>query len=157
MPTFQSRPFRKTLPASSSALTPMERLGAKYRAKMNKHPFLMFGLPFISIMVLSSFLLTPATALRYELHDRKHAQLSKDEELELGLKQEGLSYNPRRRVIDPARAKEQEREEYYVRFFRSSHVLVYADRLSQRLMAKDIDDWDQKRIQRFKGEPDGRL
>lgn len=27
----------------------------------------------------------------------------------------------------------------------------------QRLMAKDLDDWEQKRVQRFKGEPDGRL
>lgn len=27
----------------------------------------------------------------------------------------------------------------------------------QRLMAKDLDNWEQKRVQRFKGEPDGRL
>jgi hypothetical protein len=27
----------------------------------------------------------------------------------------------------------------------------------QRLMAKDLDSWEQKRVQRFKGEPDGRL
>jgi len=90
-------------------------------------------------MVISSFLLTPATALRYELHDRKHTELTKGEAMELGLKSEGVNYNPRRRIIDPSRAKEVEREEYY------------------RLMAKDIDDWDQKRVQRFKGEPDGRL
>lgn len=24
-------------------------------------------------------------------------------------------------------------------------------------MAKDLDDWEQKRVQRFKGEPDGKL
>jgi len=29
--------------------------------------------------------------------------------------------------------------------------------LLQRLMAKDLDDGEQKRVQRFKGEPDGRL
>lgn len=27
----------------------------------------------------------------------------------------------------------------------------------QRLMAKDLDQWEQKRVERFKGEPDGRL
>jgi len=27
----------------------------------------------------------------------------------------------------------------------------------QRLAAKDLDDWEQKRIRRFKGEPDGIL
>jgi len=27
----------------------------------------------------------------------------------------------------------------------------------QRLAAKDLDDWEQKRIKRFKGEPDGIL
>lgn len=27
----------------------------------------------------------------------------------------------------------------------------------KRLMAKDLDNWEQKRVQRFKGEPDGKL
>lgn len=31
------------------------------------------------------------------------------------------------------------------------------DPLLQRLMAKDLDQWEQKRVERFKGEPDGRL
>lgn len=75
---------------------------------------MLFGLPFITIMVAASFLLTPATALRYERHDRKNREMTKGEALELGLKSEGVNYNPRRRVIDPSRAKETEREEYYV-------------------------------------------
>ena len=29
--------------------------------------------------------------------------------------------------------------------------------LKQRLMAKDLDNWEQKRVERLKGEPDGRL
>ena len=29
--------------------------------------------------------------------------------------------------------------------------------LEQRLMAKDLDNWEQKRVERWKGEPDGRL
>lgn len=35
-------------------------------------------------MVLGSFFLTPATALRYERHDRKVRQMTKEEELGIG-------------------------------------------------------------------------
>lgn len=72
---------------------------ARYRALLAKHPFALFGLPFIATMVLGSFFLTPATAIRYEKHDRKVKQLSKEEELGIGKD---------RRRIDL-------KEEYYVR------------------------------------------
>lgn len=36
-------------------------------------------------------------------------------------------------------------------------VMLIALESVQRLMAKDLDNWEQKRVQRFKGEPDGRL
>lgn len=91
MPTFQSKKFR----ASGDA----NNLGAKYRAVMSKRPFLMFGLPFLAIIVAGSFVLTPATAIRYEKHDRRVRQLSKEEEL-------NVRRAPRR--VDM-------REEYYVR------------------------------------------
>ncbi|KAI9820322.1 MAG: Cytochrome oxidase assembly [Pycnora praestabilis] len=74
-------------------------------------------------MVAGSFFLTPATALRYEKHDRKVKQMSKEEELGIGKD---------RRKIDM-------KEEYY------------------RLAAKDLDDWDQKRVKRLPGEHDGVL
>lgn len=109
MPTFQSKTFRRT-PTASSTLG--ERLGAIYRSKLTRHPFLLFGLPFISVILAASFVLTPATALRYERYDRKVHQLNKDEEMELGLKgpdgEEGIKRNPRRRVVGS------ERDEYYV-------------------------------------------
>lgn len=57
---------------------------ARYRALLAKHPFALFGLPFIATMVLGSFFLTPATAIRYEKHDRKVKQLTKEEELGIG-------------------------------------------------------------------------
>lgn len=103
---------------------------------------MFFGLPFLTVMVAASFFLTPATALRYERHDRKHRELSTNEALELGLKGgadgEGtMNYNPRRRVIQKGGTTE--RDEYY------------------KLMAKDIDNWEQKRVERWKGEPDGRM
>jgi cytochrome c oxidase assembly protein subunit 16 len=72
---------------------------ARYRALLAKHPFALFGFPFIATMVLGSFFLTPATAIRYEKHDRKVKQLTKEEELGIGKD---------RRRIDL-------KEEYYVR------------------------------------------
>lgn len=65
---------------------------------MKKHPFLLFGLPFMSVVVAGSFILTPAAAIRYEKYDRKVRQVSQQEQL-------GLGQN--RRKVDI-------REEYYV-------------------------------------------
>ncbi|KAI9933386.1 hypothetical protein ASPWEDRAFT_43190 [Aspergillus wentii DTO 134E9] len=134
MPVFQAKTFRRTTTASSSL---GERIGAVYRSKLPSHPFLLFGLPFVAIIVAGSFALTPAAALRYERYDRKVQQMTQEEAMDLGLKgadgEDGIKRNPRRRIIGD------EREEYY------------------RLMAKDLDNWEQKRVQRFKGEPDGKL
>jgi cytochrome c oxidase assembly protein subunit 16 len=76
MGIFPSRKFRP----SSYQYT----IGASYRSALSRHPFLLFGLPFIVTMVAGSFVLTPATALRYERHDLKVSQLSKEDELGLG-------------------------------------------------------------------------
>lgn len=138
MPIFSSKTWR----GSSTAQGFSERIAALYRRKQTQNPFLYFGLPFISLMVAASFILTPATALRYEKHDRKNRQVSDQERMELGLKggaggEGGLAYNPRRRKV--LQGELNERDEYY------------------KLMAKDLDDWEQKRVERWKGEPDGRL
>ncbi|KAL8899981.1 MAG: hypothetical protein Q9192_001313 [Flavoplaca navasiana] len=117
MPTFQSKKF---VPKSFQ-----NTFAASYRSSLSRHPFLLFGLPFIATMVAGSFFLTPAAALRYERHDRKIKTLSKDEEL-------GLKRIEGRKAFDI-------NEEYY------------------RLAAKDLDDWDNKRVKRLKGEGDGVL
>lgn len=93
MPTFQSKKFRSSSYDSS--------IPAKYRALLARHPFALFGLPFIATMLLGSFFLTPATALRYERHDRKVRQMTKEEELGIGAN---------KRKIDL-------KEEYYVRTY----------------------------------------
>jgi cytochrome c oxidase assembly protein subunit 16 len=90
MPTFQNKTFRSSADAN--------KLGMRYRALMSKHPFLAFGLPFMAVIVAGSFVLTPATAIRYEKHDRKVRQMTKEEEL-----------NVRR-----AARKVDMKEEYYV-------------------------------------------
>jgi len=115
MAVFPHRKFRSSAEANTFA--------AKYRAQLAKHPFILFGLPFIATMVAGSFFLTPATAIRYEKHDRRMRRLSKEEELGIGKD---------RRKVDM-------REEYY------------------RLAAKDLDDWEQKRVKRLPGEHDGVL
>ncbi|RDL41551.1 Cytochrome c oxidase-assembly factor cox-16, mitochondrial [Venustampulla echinocandica] len=115
MSVFPRKKFRGSAQANTIA--------AKYRGLLAKHPFLLFGLPFITTMVAGSFFLTPATAIRYEKHDRRVRRLSKEEEL-------GIGKGGRR--VDM-------KEEYY------------------RLAAKDLDDWEQKRVKRLKGEHNGVL
>ncbi|PSS28124.1 hypothetical protein M430DRAFT_92866 [Amorphotheca resinae ATCC 22711] len=113
MAVFTSKKYRPSKEANT--------LAARYRASLSKHPFALFGLPFIATMVAGSFFLTPATAIRYEKYDRKVRRLSKEEELGIG--------KAGRRV--------DMKEEYY------------------RLAAKDLDDWEQKRVKRLPGEHDG--
>ena len=139
MPVFASKPFRSS---GAQANSFGEKISGIYRRQLTNHPFMLFGLPFISMMLAASFLLTPATALRYEKHDRKNRTLTNSEAMELGLKGgsqgEGtLQYNPRRRIV--TKDSNSEKDEYY------------------RLMAKDLDNWEQKRVERWKNEPDGRL
>jgi cytochrome c oxidase assembly protein subunit 16 len=159
MPTFQSNPFHPS--TSSSAASLGERIGTTYRRHLANHPFLLFGLPFISVIVASSFLLTPATALRYERHDRKNRAVTHGEAMELGLKglgDEEVNYNPRRRKV--TKGGTTERDEYYVSSFQTVAECWGLPLLMtglQKLMAKDLDDWEQKRVERWKGEPDGRL
>ena len=76
MPTFPRRRY--------PSLAARSTVAARYRTSLQKHPFLLFGLPFIATMVAGSFFLTPATAVRYEKHDRKVRQMSKEEELGIG-------------------------------------------------------------------------
>ncbi|KAI1844997.1 hypothetical protein JX265_008418 [Neoarthrinium moseri] len=115
MAVFPNKKFRGAADANNFA--------TKYRALMAKHPFLLFGLPFMSVIVAGSFVLTPATAVRYEKHDRRVRQMTREEELGVG--KAGRRVNMK--------------DEYY------------------RLAAKDLDDWEQKRVKRLPGENDGIL
>ncbi|KAI1140688.1 cytochrome c oxidase assembly protein COX16-domain-containing protein [Hypoxylon sp. FL0543] len=115
---------------------------------MAKHPFLLFGLPFMSVIVAGSFVLTPATAIRYEKHDRRVRQMTREEEL-------GVGKGGRRVNI---------RDEYYVSpFLTNLNALLCLVEMGiltgilQRLAAKDLDNWEQKRVKRLPGEHDGVL
>ncbi|KAI6251114.1 Cytochrome c oxidase assembly protein COX16, mitochondrial [Erysiphe necator] len=113
--SFQSKPFKSSTDANTIA--------ARYRRMLARHPFLLFGFPFITTMVAGSFFLTPATAVRFEKHDRKVRRMTSEEALSIG---------KTGRKVDM-------KEEYY------------------RLAAKDLDNWEQKRVKRLPGEPDGKL
>lgn len=91
MPVFASKKFTPSSQPSTFA--------TRYRAALAKRPFVLFGLPFLATMVLGSFFLTPATALRFERHDRKTRQMTREEEANFMGKQ--------KRKVDI-------REEYYV-------------------------------------------
>lgn len=107
MAVFGSKKYR----AASHADT----LPARYRVALAKHPFALFGLPFIGTILLGSFFLTPATALRYERHDQKVKQLSEEEKL-------GIGKNKRKVDI---------KDEYYVRALQSdNHKLALLTLLS---------------------------
>ena len=95
MAVFTSKPYR----SASYSRTP----AARYRAALNKHPFLLFGLPFIATIVAGSFFLTPVTAIRYEKHDRTVTQLSKDDELGLGRERKKVDIREEYFVRCPAR------------------------------------------------------
>ncbi|TVY59461.1 Cytochrome c oxidase assembly protein COX16, mitochondrial [Lachnellula cervina] len=125
MGIFQNKKFRSAADSNTIA--------AKYRVKLARHPFLLFGLPFIATMVAGSFFLTPATAIRYEKYDRRVRRLSKEEELGIG---------KGGRKVDM-------KEEYYACWDTD------ANHDGQKLAAKDLDDWEQKRVKRLPGEHDG--
>lgn len=76
MAVFPAKKFRGAADSGTFA--------ARYRALMARHPFLLFGLPFMSVIVAGSFVLTPATAVRYEKHDRRVRQMTREEELGVG-------------------------------------------------------------------------
>ena len=92
---FSSKSFKATLPNT---------LAAKYRKALQKHPFALFGLPFLATIVAGSFLLTPATALRYERYDRKNQQISQEEAMGLGQNRRKVNMKDEYYVSGPLRS-----------------------------------------------------
>jgi cytochrome c oxidase assembly protein subunit 16 len=87
-PAFSSKPFKASTVASKAT-----DFSSRYRAGLTRHPFLLFGLPFIATMVAGSFFLTPATAMRYERHDHKIKTMLQEDAL--GLKKERRKFDIR--------------------------------------------------------------
>lgn len=70
-------------------------------SSLRRHPFTYFGLPFILVLVTSSFALSGFTQTRYDLRDQRVTAVTKEEEL--GMKK--------------GRRKWDVREEYYVSLY----------------------------------------
>src|SRR4051794_12122667 len=120
MPAFQRKHWASTAEANA--------FGQRYRALMRRRPFLLFGLPFLTVIIAGSFVLTPATAVRYEKHDRKVRQMTREEEL-------GMRKGARKVDL---------KDEYYVSpSCRSGDAIGQELTPEQRLAAKDLDDWEQ--------------
>ncbi|KAI9673381.1 MAG: Cytochrome oxidase assembly [Caeruleum heppii] len=127
MPTFPSRPY-----------TPPTALSARYRRLLARHPFLTFGLPFLSTILAGSFFLTPATALRYERHDRKVQRVGTEERLGLGIRGvNGEKEDEAERERRLKRGRGDLRDEYY------------------RLAGRDLEGWEQRRAlqQKLRRQP----
>lgn len=88
-----------------------------------RRPFLVFGLPFISILVLGSFALSTVTQTRYDLRSSKVQTITKEEELKM---------NKNRKKVDI-------REEYYRLKAKDNET-------------KNLDEWENKRIARLPGQ-----
>ncbi|CCD26780.1 Cox16p NDAI_0I02110 [Naumovozyma dairenensis CBS 421] len=54
-------------------------LAGKYQRLLKKNPFLYFGLPFCSMIVLGSYWLQDFTALKYEQADRKVQEINEED------------------------------------------------------------------------------
>ncbi|QLG70590.1 hypothetical protein HG535_0A05310 [Zygotorulaspora mrakii] len=51
----------------------------RYQKRMNKNPFLYFGLPFCGLITLASFWLSSFTAVKYEQQDRKIQEMNEED------------------------------------------------------------------------------
>ena len=54
-----------------------------YQTKLRRSPFLFFGLPFLSIIVIGSYALSSFTTIRYERNDQKVKIASEEDLLKL--------------------------------------------------------------------------
>lgn len=52
-------------------------------SKVHRHPFFMFGLPFVATIVGASFALTTFTQTRYDLRDQQVTSMAQEEQLKM--------------------------------------------------------------------------
>ena len=89
MPTFSSKPLQ---PSAAQR---------NFFAKLRQYPFLLFGLPFISIVVVSSFALEGFTRTKYDLHDTKITAITAEEEMKMRKDRKKIDIREEYYVCDP--------------------------------------------------------
>lgn len=82
-------------PAQPLNSTPFQKA---VKTRLQRRPFVYFGLPFIGLVILSSYALEKFTTTRYDYQDTKVRSVTKEEELKM---------NKNRKRVDL-------KEEYYV-------------------------------------------
>ncbi|THH12548.1 hypothetical protein EW146_g7590 [Bondarzewia mesenterica] len=118
---------------------PSNSLNSSPLARTIRRNPLLFGVPFVCLIVGASFGLQAFTQTRYELHNQKVTQMSKEQELGL---------NKDRKKFDI-------REEYFVsRLVRPLLSLLSNELGIQKLSATNDNQWEPKRIARPKGLPE---
>ncbi|RUP49496.1 cytochrome c oxidase assembly protein COX16-domain-containing protein [Jimgerdemannia flammicorona] len=137
MPTFPSKPLNPT------ALT-------SFSHRVKRNPLLFFGLPFMLTVVGASFGLSHLTQTRYDVRDQTMKVVAKEESL-------GMSKNRRKLNLQ---------EEYWVLSFDFIIFRVHSacnsifgvihmhqPSIPQRMQANadELDNWEQKRIERPPG------
>ncbi|KAI8871724.1 cytochrome c oxidase-assembly factor cox-16, mitochondrial [Ramicandelaber brevisporus] len=75
----------------SSAGFNRHKIAALWVQQVRKRPFIFFGLPFIGVIVVGSFMLQSLTNTRYELRAQKVQALSKEDELKISKTKRKLS------------------------------------------------------------------
>lgn len=76
---------------------PLQPKPRRVLSKVHRHPFVMFGLPFVGIIVGASFVLSTFTQTRYDLRDQQVTSMEQEEQMKM---------SKNRRKVDI-------REEYY--------------------------------------------
>ncbi|KAK9448290.1 uncharacterized protein V1518DRAFT_418550 [Limtongia smithiae] len=104
----------------------MTKIKYAYYRQTKKHPFLFYGLPFMTCLVVGSFYLQEFTEIRYKTYDDSH------------IVTEDGAVKPIRRT--GATLPAESREQYY-------------ERNLKLLKSEASDDYDMKRIERRPNEP----
>lgn len=127
----------------------------RYSTALKKHPFWLFGLPFVATIFFGSVYLSEFTQVRYSARDKKVQMLDEEEALSIG---------QNKRKVDM-------RDEYYVCIFmlilgfqmikdsyggylsKETNTCASTFTFYQRLQQLgDLDNWEQVRAPRLPGE-----
>ncbi|KAK9374170.1 uncharacterized protein V1513DRAFT_446886 [Lipomyces chichibuensis] len=105
-----------------------DKVMAVYIKLVKKQPFVFYGGPFLTLIVIASYYLQEITEIRYKAHDQKQ-KMATEEDLD-----------PRKNSTNASRFRDETRDEYYKRNYKL-------------LQSEATEDYEIKRIERRPGDP----
>ncbi|KAK9239444.1 hypothetical protein V1525DRAFT_37029 [Lipomyces kononenkoae] len=105
-----------------------DKVMAIYFKLVKKQPFIFYGGPFLTLIVIASYYLQEFTEIRYKAHDQKKQMATADD------------LDPRKHSTNASRFRNETREEYYKRNYKL-------------LQSEATEDYEVKRIERRPGDP----